>query len=127
MKPIFHANSSAKKYGGIPSDYDEIHTFIDSSKQTYAGLAHRAILHSVFGIFLVEKVFGPRIINSDGKEVAVRDIAEQHVFEDIGFIPSVQDWLEDLPVKTWMHGKPAAKKTMRRLNQLNEILNYERV
>ena len=28
-------------------------------------------------------------------------IAEQSVFEDLGRIPTLQDWLEDLPFKDW--------------------------
>ena len=33
----------------------------------------------------------------DGREVFVRDIAEQHVLEDLGHIPSLSDWLREMP------------------------------
>jgi hypothetical protein len=44
-------------------------------------------------------------VNSDGKTVQVRDIAEDHVAEDFGGkIPTIQEWLSDLPVQPWMRG-----------------------
>lgn len=67
-------------------------------------MRHRALLHSAFGCFLAEKVFGTIITNSDDKKVCVRDIAEDHILEDLGFIPSAQDWLKDLPMQDWMFG-----------------------
>lgn len=104
MKPHLHANISAKKYGGKPEDYQEIHDFIDSSKSSIADVRHRAILHSAFGIFLVEKVFGTLITNSDGKQVSVRDIAEDHVQDDLGFIPTVDHWVKNMRIEPWMGG-----------------------
>jgi len=57
----------------------------------------RAILHSAFGIFLVEKVFGTYITNSDGRRISVRELGEQHVIEDLGFISTMKKWLTNLP------------------------------
>lgn len=105
MKPYDHAVSSAKQFGGTPEDYLEIHNFMDSSKAHIADGRHRAILHSSFGIFITERVFGVVIENSDGRKVSVRDIGEQHVLEDLGTIPTVADWLKDLPIKSWMGNK----------------------
>lgn len=104
MKPYIHAKISAKKFGGIPEDYVEIHDFIDSSKQCLADIRHRALLHSTFGCFMVEKVFGHTFINSDGKEVSPRDVAENHIIEDLGTIPTVERWLQNLPIELWMSG-----------------------
>jgi hypothetical protein len=42
------------------------------------------------GIFLAEKLFGIAIVNSDGKQVPVRYVGEQHVREDLGRIPTAQ-------------------------------------
>lgn len=103
-KPYIHAQNSSKKYGGIAEDYLPIHNFMDSSKAHIADPRHRVILHSSFGIFIVEKVFGTFIVNSDGKKVQVRDIAEQHVFEDLGTIPSLEKWFESFELKEWMGG-----------------------
>lgn len=104
MKPFVHAKNSAKKYGGTPEDYQEIHDFFDSSKQALPDMRHRAVLHSAFGIFLLERVFGTTITNSDGKKVCVRDIGEDHVIEDLGFIPTMERWLKHLPMEEWMFG-----------------------
>jgi hypothetical protein len=107
---MHHAVISAKKFGGKLEDYMPIHNFFDSSKACIADVRHRALLHSSFGIFLVEKVFGDYIVNSDGKRVSVRDIAEDHVIQDMGDIPSVNKWLETMPIQPWMCG-PGKNKT----------------
>lgn len=101
-KPWKHALSSARKFGGVPGDYIKIHDWFDQTKMCVPDVRHRAILHSAFGIFLCEQVFGHNIKNSDGKNVSVRDIGEQHCLEDLGTIPTMQDWLKDLPIKSWM-------------------------
>ena len=111
MKPLCHARNSVKKYGGKVEDYLDIHNFFDSSKSAYPTMAHRAIFHSAFGIFVVEKVFGVYIVNSDGKQVSVRDIGEDHVVEDLGFIPTLENYLKNLDVQDWMLGSFRGKKT----------------
>jgi hypothetical protein len=104
MKPHLHANISAKTHGGKPEDYMAIHEFIDHSKSGLADVRHRAMLHSAWGIYVVSQVFGGLIVNSDGKRVSVRDIAEEHVVQDLGFIPTMQDWLKGVPIEPWMSG-----------------------
>jgi hypothetical protein len=104
MKPLIHAKISVKKYGGKVEDYIPLHDFFDSSKAAYPNMKHRAILHNAFGIFILERVFGTYITNSDGKMVSVRDIGEDHVMDDLGFIPTVENWLENLPLEGWMSG-----------------------
>lgn len=103
-KALIHARSSARKWGGTPEDYIEIHEYMDSTKSAHAEVTHRCVFHSAFGIFIVEDVFGRTLTNSDGKEVFVRDVAEQHVIEDLGFIPSLSDWLREMPAQPWMAG-----------------------
>src|SRR5438270_726074 len=104
-KPLIHAVSSAHKHGGEPEEYLAIHDFMDSTKSACADVRHRAVFHSAFGIFVVERVFGTYFTNSAGKKVSVRDIAEQHVQEDLGFIPSLEHWLKNMPIENWMMGK----------------------
>ncbi|MGZ4850514.1 MAG: DUF6915 family protein [Candidatus Bathyarchaeia archaeon] len=109
MKPLIHAQSSAAKHGGTPEDYLPIHDYMDSTKSACADVRHRAVFHSAFGIFIVEKVFGTYITNSIGKKVSVRDIAEQHVQEDLGFIPSLEHWVKGMTIEPWMMGKKGGK------------------
>ena len=84
MKPFLHGKVSVKKWGGKEEDYQKIHDWFDQTKAHFPDMRHRAILHSSFGIFLCEQMFGLNITNSDGKTVSVRDIAEQHVIDDMG-------------------------------------------
>lgn len=103
--PFNHAKSSTRKFGGVPEDYLAIHNWFDQSKAHFTGFQHRALRHHSLGIFECEKVFGMTITTSDGKKVPVRLIGEQHVKEDLGWIPTVADWLRAIgspSVPTWM-------------------------
>lgn len=103
-KPYIHAQSSCRHHGGKPEDYLAIHNWFDETKAIMADSRHRALRHHAEGIFLCERIFGVTLTNSDGRVVSVRDIAEQHVLEDFGnrFIPSAQDYLQELPIQDWM-------------------------
>lgn len=104
MNAYRHAVLSAKKWGGKAEDYQPIHDLIDCSKQFVPDVRHRALFHNAFGPFLCEKVFGHFIVNSDGKEIPTREIAEKHIIEDMGYIPQVTDWFKGMPIETWMGG-----------------------
>lgn len=115
MKPHLHGLISAKKFGGAPEDYQKIHDFIDSSKAHLPDMRHRALLHSSFGIFLCEQVFGITFVNSDKLVVSVRDVAEQHVLDDLGHIPTVQDYLQHMELQEWMGGRVKRRKQVYKL------------
>jgi hypothetical protein len=100
--PYHHALSSIKKWGGKVSDYLPIHSWFDESKAFLGDFRHRAMRHHAEGIFLCERVFGVMLTNSDGKVLPVRWIAEQHVKEDLGRIPSASDWLRCIRPEPWM-------------------------
>ena len=102
MHPYHHALSSVERWGGRAEDYLPIHDWFDESKAHVADFRHRALRHHSEGIFLCEKLFGVTLTNSDGRVVPVRWVGEQHVKEDLGFIPSVKDWLEHLMPQKWM-------------------------
>ena len=105
-KPWIHSESSARKYGGKPEDYIEIHNLMDSSKGAIPDNRHRALTHTAWFLSVIlERVFGVTIINSDGKHVSVRDVGEQHIMEDYGgkFIPTAQDFLQNLRHSEWMN------------------------
>lgn len=132
MKPLIHAKSSVKKYGGTPDDYLPIHNFLDSTKQVMADARHRAVLHSAFGIYLAEQVFGIYFKNSSGRDVSVRDVAEDHVIEDLGFIPTMEQYLNNMQLQPWMSGtmrsqrKKSYAKLGRNPNDNDTIIEAER-
>ena len=107
-KPWIHAKSSAKKFGGKPEDYIEIHNLMDSSKGCVGDNRHRCLTHNSWFVSAggpLEKIFGVIIKNSSGKEVSVRDVGEQHILEDFGmrYIPTAQDYLQEMEIKLWMN------------------------
>lgn len=104
-KAVWHAESSAKKFGGKAEDYLDIHTLIDSSRNAFPDLRHRALTHTSWFIgTILPQIFGEKRKNSAGDVYAVRDIGEQHVLEDFDdlFIPSVQDFLGEMELQKWM-------------------------
>jgi hypothetical protein len=116
LHALYHARSSAKKWGGRPEDYLAIHQWFDESKAWLADVRHRAARHHTEGIFLAERIFGTAITNSAGRTVPVRYVGEQHVKEDLGWIPSVVDWLTAIQMQPWMlrTGVPrAAERALR--------------
>jgi hypothetical protein len=101
--PIFHSQSSVRRFGGKIEDYLPIHRWLDSGKQAYCDFRHRALTHHSLGVFECERVFGEAITNSDGRIVPVRYIAERHIQEDCGgIVPSVSDWLSRIRPEVWM-------------------------
>lgn len=103
--PVEHARRSARKFGGKAEDYLGIHCWFDESKSLLADFRHRALRHHTEGIFLAERLFGVTVRNVDGVDVPVRYIGEQHVCEDLGRIPTAQDWLARINPERWMYGQ----------------------
>jgi hypothetical protein len=97
-----HALSSVKKWGGTAEDYIKLHLWLDESKMIVADFRHRALRHHAEGIWMLERCFGTTVTLSTGRVVPVRLIAEQHVREDLGFIPSFADWVRRIRPEPWM-------------------------
>jgi len=100
--PYHHAESSVLKWGGDVKDYVAIHSWFDESKAYMADFRHRALRHHTEGIFMCESIFGITVVNSQGRKVPVRFIGEQHVKEDLGWIPTMQDWFKNIKTESWM-------------------------
>lgn len=96
-----HAEVSARNFGGRSEDYLEIHQLMNSPLKY--GSAGRAIFHNAFGIYVVEDIFGVSVLNSSGRMIATREVAEQHVLRTYQKIPTLSDWLGDID-KPWMAG-----------------------
>jgi hypothetical protein len=100
--PYHHALSSVRKWGGAVEDYIPIHDWFDASKQIIADFRHRCLRHHAEGIYMAETLFGSILALSTGRVIPVRWIGEQHVREDLGFIPSFADWVKAIRPEPWM-------------------------
>jgi len=105
MKPLIHAKISVRKFGGKVDDYIPLHNWMDSTKGYVPDMRHRMILHNAWGIMLAEQIHGVYFKNSDGKDVSVRDVLEQHVVDDLGHIPTLEKCMSGMPVEPWMGSK----------------------
>ena len=112
MKASNHCLSSVKYFGGRVGDYHCIHAWFDESKDHYGDIRHRALRHHTQGIKECEMKFGIVINNSDGKDIPTRSIAEQHIREDLGFIPTIQDWFKEIRPRAWMASTRRVTKKM---------------
>lgn len=77
-----------------------------------------------------KKDSGVVIRNSQGKEVSVRDIAEQHILEDFGmkFIPSPQDYLQEMEMKDWMNnGQNSVPSSFKKIERtkIKRVINFD--
>ena len=115
MNSWHHAVSAAHKWGGTPEDYIEIEEFIDSSKKIIGDVRHRSLYHHTEGIWLCQRIFG-RVLGIGHKQVPVRLIAERHVLEDLGWLPSPADYIGGMPIKPWMSGKQTKTVPLSTLN-----------
>lgn len=129
MKPEIHAESSARRFGGVAADYLALHNLMDCSKSTIADARHRSLMHNAWFIKeILPKIFGQTITNSDGKKVSVAGLGEQHILEDFSgrFIPTVQDYLENMEYQEWMtagHGPPPS--SFRRIEKKHTQINKD--
>lgn len=115
--PLHHAISSVKKHGGQIEDYLPLHNWFDETKAHYPDMRHRALRHHSEGIFWAEKEFGIYITNSNGKMVPTRILGEQHVMEDIGFIPTIKDYLDHMTVQNWMFKPGEGRKILKEIQE----------
>jgi hypothetical protein len=122
--PYHHSISSAKKYKGKWEDYIKIHSWFDETKAHFPDMRHRALRHHAEGIFWCEKEFGVVITNSDGKQVPVRGIAEQHLMEDLGWIPTIADYLKEMNQTGWMYKPGEGRKLLKQIKE--EKLDYDK-
>jgi uncharacterized protein YbcV (DUF1398 family) len=126
--PHIHAISSAKKFGGKMEDYMEIHAKMDCSKGYVADNRHRVLTHTMFWVKEVMiPLYGEVITNSDGKIVSVKDVCEQHILEDYRqkFIPTPQDFIENMEFKDWMQNARTGVPNSARLLYKDKDENHE--
>lgn len=110
MNPFHHSLSSAARYGGSAEEYLEIHDWFDGSKRSWCDPRHRALRHHSEGIDDCVKLFGYTLEISNGKQIPVRYIGEDHVREDLGNIPTMKDWFENISMQKWMFMTMKPKK-----------------
>lgn len=51
---------------------------------------------------MAETIFGATVTLSTGRIIPTRWVGEQHVREDLGFIPSFADWVKAIRPQPWM-------------------------
>jgi len=99
MNPVIHSQLSVRRRKGKLEDYLPIHEFMDSTKELCSDNRHR-ILHTIWGIKrIVIPIFGNTIVNSNGREINVKDLCEQdHILPDYSnkFIPTINDFISAL-------------------------------
>ena len=96
--PSQHAQESVRRFGGDAQSYLPVHMFLESSRFHLSDARHRVLLHTTLGVQTVEEIFGFEL-----KDVPTRLIAEAHIEADLGFVPTVEEALDALPLEPWMY------------------------
>ncbi|MGB6231141.1 MAG: hypothetical protein WBF53_13555 [Litorimonas sp.] len=124
----YHAESSARQFGGTPGDYQAIHAWFDATKIAWCDSRHRALRHHDLGVIEAERRFGATVTISDGVEVPTRAICERHLLEDCGRIPTLSDWFEAWDPPSWVSGvierEDLAARSGCDLASLSPIIDY---
>ena len=106
MTPVHHALHSAHRWGGTIATYVPVHAWLDQSKAAWSDPRHRAFLHHRQGAILAALLLLP---TTEGPR-STREVAEDHIMEDLGFLPDAKEWLVHLRPKSWMsHGAMTAE------------------
>jgi NADH dehydrogenase FAD-containing subunit len=102
---------------------------MDISKGAVPDNRHRALTHnSWFLSNVLERVFGHVITNSEGHDISVREIGERHVLEDfqMKFIPTAQDYLQEMEIKHWMNnGVSDVPPSHRKIEQTKKVTRID--
>jgi hypothetical protein len=97
MKPLAHSRIGAARHGGTWRDTIALHSWLDSSKATFASVQHRALLHHDLGAMLGQQIFGN--VPIDGRMLPAQQLLADHVTEDLGSCVKVEDWLDEIPAQ----------------------------
>jgi hypothetical protein len=76
--------------------------WFDEPKEHFGDFRQRALRHHTLGIAEACEKFGEGLTLSTGRVKPTRWVCEQHLVEDFGRIPSVQDWLVTIQPAPWM-------------------------
>ena len=102
----YHSVSSVNAFGGAPEDYHELHRWMDRGRAGTDKLLHRMLAHHTQGIQDAIALFGDTITNSNGRQVPTSLLASRHIVEDLGFVPTLDHYIELLHCPRWA-SKPA--------------------
>lgn len=109
MTPEQHAMLSVRDYGGDILDYYPVHYMMDYSKHflTNGHAMHRAFSHNWWGISVIQNCFDKVLING----VSVRQLLIDHVRQDCGVVPTLQECLDSIIDGSYMqkYNKPNKK------------------
>ena len=102
-KPLIHARSCARRFGGSEAEHLPIHQLVDRSKGAASGSnLHRALTHHGEFLWMLEAIFGVTF-RAAGREISTRDCGERHLLEDHhGAIPTPADYWRALDTQRWM-------------------------
>ena len=122
---FYHATSSANAFGGVAEDYLDIHAWFDRSRGGTSSILHRMLAQHTAGIQDAVARFGSTITISTGRKVPVSLIGEQHITEDLGFVPTLDDYIGMMTCPRWASKR--AKLLHRRFHERIDTSELETV
>ena len=106
--PFYHARASAHRYGGTATEYLALHEWLDATKVGLADCRHRLVLHNTWGIGLALHAWGETWPVGDG--VSSRALLLDHIWEDLGEVPTLAACFPISTVPAWLAGCEMAEE-----------------
>jgi hypothetical protein len=101
------AARSRVRFGGAIENFRPLHEWFLETRHWMPDRRHLILRHHAFGIFEAETRFGIVLRLSNGTSVPTRIVAERHVREVMGSIPTTSAMLQLIRPQKWMATSPA--------------------
>ncbi len=105
--------ASVVRWGGVWTDYQAVHQFMDWPREHLADGRSRRVLHNSWGIALAVQAFGLALTRpSDQVALDVQLLVEQHILCEMPSIPTLEASLEGITLQRWMCARARPLSTM---------------
>ena len=99
-----HSEQSAASFGGDWCDYLLAHQELNRVREILPDGRHQRLLHNAWGVTLLLRLFGTTLTRpSDGVDVSLRPVLEEHIRRDLGRIPLLHECAEGIELERWMY------------------------
>ena len=94
---------SVERWGGLWTDYQALHQFLDWPRDYLPDGRYRRVLHNGWGVSLAAQAFGLALTRaSDQAQLPTHLLAEQHILNEMPAIPTLEASLEGITLQRWM-------------------------
>lgn len=106
----------------------EIADVMDYGRRYHGDLRWRALsYHSWFTALVIPKIYPDPIQITTSISISGEEIANLYIISRLGFVPSAQEWMNDMPMIGWMNngrGAPPLSIQVHHANRVTTTINF---